>query len=67
MGSGHFPEEGNHKAAYMMDLKLFDKKGNSYDSPIFLFLSKKSIKFQKITEPVLNFENYPNRLTTNRI
>lgn len=32
MGSGHFPEEGNHKAAYMMDLKLFDKAGG-YDSP----------------------------------
>ncbi|KAF3332319.1 hypothetical protein FCM35_KLT01896 [Carex littledalei] len=33
MGSGHWPGEGNHKAAYMGDLKLFDKAGNA-DSPV---------------------------------
>lgn len=33
MGSGHFPEEGNHKAAYMMNLKLFHKAVNGHDSP----------------------------------
>ncbi|KAF3332294.1 hypothetical protein FCM35_KLT01871 [Carex littledalei] len=32
MGSGHYPIEGNHKAAYMMNLKLFNKAGG-YDSP----------------------------------
>ncbi|KAF3332255.1 hypothetical protein FCM35_KLT01832 [Carex littledalei] len=32
MGSGHYPNEGKNKAAYMMDLKLFDKAGN-VDSP----------------------------------
>ena len=33
MGSGHYPIEGEHKAAYVTDLKLFHKTGNDYDSP----------------------------------
>ncbi|KAF3340681.1 hypothetical protein FCM35_KLT09525 [Carex littledalei] len=27
MGSGHYPNEGKNKAAYIMDLKLFNKEG----------------------------------------
>ncbi|KAJ4775261.1 hypothetical protein LUZ62_059518 [Rhynchospora pubera] len=35
MGSGHFPREGKHKAAYMADLKHFDQAGNSYSPSIY--------------------------------
>ncbi|KAM3364534.1 hypothetical protein ACQJBY_014716 [Aegilops geniculata] len=31
MGSGHFPEEGQRKAAYFKNIKLFDSKANVYD------------------------------------
>ncbi|KAJ4806393.1 hypothetical protein LUZ62_018959 [Rhynchospora pubera] len=34
MGSGHFPREGSHKAAYMADLKHFDQAGNVYSPNI---------------------------------
>ncbi|KAJ4776609.1 hypothetical protein LUZ62_060866 [Rhynchospora pubera] len=35
MGSGHFPREGWHKAAYMADLKYFDQAGNVYIPSIY--------------------------------
>ncbi|KAJ3691167.1 hypothetical protein LUZ61_020331 [Rhynchospora tenuis] len=35
MGSGHFPQEGWHKAAYMADLKHFDQAGNVYSPSIY--------------------------------
>ncbi|XP_044948575.1 uncharacterized protein LOC123398129 [Hordeum vulgare subsp. vulgare] len=31
MGSGHFPQEGQRKAAYFKNIKLFDSKANVYD------------------------------------
>ncbi|CAM0943794.1 unnamed protein product [Alopecurus aequalis] len=41
MGSGHFPEEGERKAAYFKNIKLFDSGANVYDpSGLILFVSK---------------------------
>ncbi|KAF3340682.1 hypothetical protein FCM35_KLT09526 [Carex littledalei] len=35
MGSGHYPNKGKNKAAYMMDLKIWDEEGNDFSPKIF--------------------------------